>query len=112
MRMAGLVELTAPAIKCFFDYASRARADALANLLLPSKVAPRKRDVVGAPATKRDPTTCVSPPRCEPMEGFYMSTKKQAPRTDPEFFPENVEFHGVIGGWGYDFGLDTYDALF
>ena len=41
-----------------------------------------------------------------------MSTKQHAPGTDPEFFPENVEFHGVIGGWGYDFGLDTYDALF
>jgi hypothetical protein len=46
--------LTSAASPCFLGPASRARADALANLLLPSKVAPRKRDVVGVPATKRD----------------------------------------------------------
>jgi hypothetical protein len=49
------------ASSCSSIDASRARADALANLLLPSKVAPRKRDVVGDPATKRDLlTTCTS----------------------------------------------------
>jgi hypothetical protein len=41
-----------------------------------------------------------------------MSTKKQAAPTDPEFFPENVEFLGFIGGWDCYIGIDTVHNLF
>ena len=33
-----------------------------------------------------------------------MSIKKHAVHPDPEFFPENVEFLGFMGGWDCDVG--------
>ena len=50
----------------------KSRADALANLPVPGQGGFRESGDVAAPATKRG-TPLVSPPRCEPMEGFYMS---------------------------------------
>ncbi len=41
-----------------------------------------------------------------------MSEKKQAAPTDPEFFPENVEFLGFIGGWDCYIGVVTVHTLF
>ncbi len=41
-----------------------------------------------------------------------MSTEEHAARTDPEFFPENVEFLGFIGGWDCYTGVDTIQILF
>ena len=41
-----------------------------------------------------------------------MSVKKRAAHTDPEFFPENVEFLGFIGGWDCYVGVDTVQTLF
>lgn len=41
-----------------------------------------------------------------------MSKKKHAAHHDPEFFPENVEFLGFIGGWDCDIGIDTVHKLF
>ena len=42
-----------------------------------------------------------------------MSTEEHAARTnDPEFFPENVEYLGFIGGWDCDIGADTVQTLF
>lgn len=32
--------------------------------------------------------------------------------SDPEFFPDNVEFLGFIGGWDCDVGIDTIPTLF
>lgn len=32
--------------------------------------------------------------------------------TDPEFFPENVEFLGYVGGWDCYVGVDTFQSLF
>jgi hypothetical protein len=46
------------------------------------------------------------------MEGFLMSTEEDAAHTDPEFFPENVEFLGFIGGWDCYTGVDMFDTLF
>ena len=46
------------------------------------------------------------------MEGFLCRKKKQAAPTDPEFFPENVEFLGFIGGWDCYIGIDTVQNLF
>jgi len=41
-----------------------------------------------------------------------MSVKKHPARHDAEFFPENVEFLGFIGGWDCDVGIDTLQSLF
>ena len=41
-----------------------------------------------------------------------MSTEEHAAHTDPEFFPENVEFLGLIGGWDCYIGVDTVHTLF
>lgn len=41
-----------------------------------------------------------------------MSMEKQAAHSDPEFFPENVEFLGFAGGWDCDVGVDTVQNLF
>lgn len=41
-----------------------------------------------------------------------MSEKEQAAPTDPEFFPENVEFLGFIGGWDCYIGIDRVHTLF
>jgi hypothetical protein len=41
-----------------------------------------------------------------------MSAEKHAAHTDPEFFPENVEFLGFIGGWDCYVGVDTFETLF
>jgi hypothetical protein len=41
-----------------------------------------------------------------------MLQKKLPASTDPEFFPENVEFLGFIGGWDCDIGIDTVQNLF
>jgi hypothetical protein len=46
------------------------------------------------------------------MEGFLMSTAEHAAHTDPEFFPENVEFLGFICGWDCYVGVDTVHTLF
>jgi hypothetical protein len=35
-----------------------------------------------------------------------------AAHTGPEFFPENVEFLGLIGGWDCYVGVDTVETLF
>jgi hypothetical protein len=44
--------------------------------------------------------------------GIFMSIKKHAAHPDPEFFPENVEFLGFMGGWDCDIGIDTVHKLF
>jgi hypothetical protein len=44
------------------------------------------------------------------MEGFFISVEEHA--ADPEFFPENVEFLGFVGGWDCDTGIDTVQILF
>jgi hypothetical protein len=41
-----------------------------------------------------------------------MSMEEYAAHTDPEFFPENVEFVGFLGGWDCDTGVDTVQNLF
>jgi len=42
-----------------------------------------------------------------------MSTEEHVARTDdPEFFPENVEYLGFIGGWDCDIYVDTVQTLF
>ena len=41
-----------------------------------------------------------------------MSLKKQAAHTDADFFPENVEFLGFIGGWDCYTGVDPVQGLF
>jgi hypothetical protein len=41
-----------------------------------------------------------------------MSAEKHAAHTDPEFFPENVEFLGFIGGWDCYVSVDTFETLF
>jgi hypothetical protein len=41
-----------------------------------------------------------------------MPKRKQTVSTDPEFFPENVEFLGFIGGWDCYTGVDTVHTLF
>jgi hypothetical protein len=38
--------------------------------------------------------------------------EKQTAHTDPEFFPENVEFLGFIGGWNCETDVDTLHMLF
>jgi hypothetical protein len=38
--------------------------------------------------------------------------EKHAAHTNPEFFPQNVEFLGFIGGWDSDVGIDTVQTLF
>src|SRR4051794_40262750 len=53
----------------------------------------------------------VSPPR-ETDGGFFMSTEERAAHRDPEFFPENVEFLGFVGGWDCDISVDTVQNLF
>jgi hypothetical protein len=46
------------------------------------------------------------------MEGSFMSTEEHAAHTDQEFFPENVEFLGFVGGWDCYTGIDTVHMLF
>jgi hypothetical protein len=41
-----------------------------------------------------------------------MLEKKLPASTDPEFFPENLEFLGFIGGWDCNIGIDTVQNLF
>jgi hypothetical protein len=41
-----------------------------------------------------------------------MSIEEHAAHTDPEFFPENVEFLGFVGGWDGYTGVDTVQILF
>jgi len=41
-----------------------------------------------------------------------MSTEEHSAPTLPEFFPENVELLGFIGGWDCYIGIDTIQALF
>ena len=53
--------------------ASRDRADALANLPLPARWSPRKRDVA-VPATKRDLSHTSALLGVEPKEGFHMKS--------------------------------------
>ena len=40
-----------------------------------------------------------------------MSTEEHAAHTDPEFFPENVEFLGFIAGWDCYTGTGTLEAV-
>ena len=41
-----------------------------------------------------------------------MLEKKLSKTADPDFFPENVEFLGFIGGWDCAVGIDTVQNLF
>ena len=41
-----------------------------------------------------------------------MSMEEHAAQTDPEFFPENVEFLEFVGGWDCYTGVDTVQILF
>jgi len=41
-----------------------------------------------------------------------MSIEEHAAHIDSEFFPENVEFLGFIGGWDCDTGVDAVHTLF
>ena len=41
-----------------------------------------------------------------------MSIEKHSAHPDPEFFPENVEFLGFMGGWDCSIGIDTVHKLF
>src|SRR6476620_4701076 len=61
----------------------KSRADALANLPVPGQGGFRESGDVAAPATKTG-TPLVNPPRCEPMEGFYMSANIIRPLRDEE----------------------------
>jgi hypothetical protein len=47
------------------------------------------------------------------MEGYFMSTKEhQESKEHQEFFPENVEFLGFVGGWDCWIGVDAIQMLF
>jgi hypothetical protein len=52
------------------------------------------------------------PSSVKPMEGFSMSMEEHAAHKDPEFFPENVDFLGFVGGWDCYIGVDTVQILF
>ena len=41
-----------------------------------------------------------------------MSTEEHAAHSNPEFFPENAEFLGFIGGWDCYTGVDEVQSLF
>lgn len=41
-----------------------------------------------------------------------MSQEEHPTHSDPEFFPENVEFLGFIGGWDCNVVVDTVQTLF
>lgn len=41
-----------------------------------------------------------------------MSIKDHGAHTNPEIYPENVEFLGFVGGWDSDVGIDTVQILF
>ena len=41
-----------------------------------------------------------------------MSIEKHSAHQDSQFFPENVEFLGFIGGWDCDIGIGTVHKLF